>query len=90
MQRENETACELVDALVRAEPAALVDDALPPHPAASSPSAAVAMMAAALRAEGGEVRLGVRLTRVRSFMMCSSWTGSWEMLRCLSGVAPGP
>jgi hypothetical protein len=48
-----------------------VDDGLPLHAAASSARAAVAMMAAAVRAVGGRARHGRRMTRLLWFIMPS-------------------
>jgi hypothetical protein len=67
-----------------AEPPEPVDDGLLLHAAASRPRAAVAMMAAAVRAVRGDARRGRRMTRVLSFMMPSSGAGPW--LRLVAGV----
>jgi hypothetical protein len=52
-----------------------VDDGLPPQAAASRARAAVAMMAAAVRAAGGHARHGRRLALVLSFIVVSSGAG---------------
>jgi hypothetical protein len=57
-----------------------VDDGLPLQAAASRARAAVAMMAAAVRAVGGHARRGRRMTRVLGFIMPSSGVGSWLRL----------
>jgi hypothetical protein len=67
-----------------AEPPEPVDDGLLLHAAASRARAAVAMVAAAVRAVRGDARRGRRMTRVLSFMMPSSGAGPW--LRLVAGV----
>jgi hypothetical protein len=74
-----------------------VDDGLRLHAAASRARAAVAMMAAAVRAGGGPARRGRRMTRVLSFIVPSSGAGPWWRLvtdalrdRLLSGSWAAP
>jgi hypothetical protein len=66
---------EFADPLVFDEPPELVDDGLPLHAADSRARAAVAMMAAAVRAAGGHARRGRRMTRVLLFIVVSSGAG---------------
>jgi hypothetical protein len=82
MQREKPTADgEFVDPPALDEPPEPVEDGLPlVHAAASRARAAVAMMAAAVRAVGGHARRGRRMTRMRSFIMASPGVGSWLRL----------
>jgi hypothetical protein len=86
MQREKPTADgELADPPEFVEPRGPADDGLPLlHAAASRVRAAVAMMAAAVRAGRGHARRGRRMRRALSFIMPSSEAGSW--LRLVAGV----
>jgi hypothetical protein len=59
-------------------PAEPVHDGLPPHAAANSARAAVAMMAAAVRAGRGHVRRGRRTTRVLSFTRTTPGRSSYK------------
>jgi hypothetical protein len=69
------------------EPLEPVDDGLPPHAAASRTRAAVATIAAAVRAAGGCARRGRRVTRVLRFILLSS--GLDDRAAASGGVRPG-
>src|SRR5258708_4805701 len=85
MQREKPTADgELAGPPALDDPPGSVDDGLLLHAAASRARAAVAMMAAAVRAVGGRARRGRRMRRALWFIMPSSGAGSW--LRLVAGV----
>jgi hypothetical protein len=60
---------ELLEPVDDGLPPGPVDDGLPLHAAASRTRAAVAMMAATVRAAGGDARRGWRMTWVLWFIM---------------------